>query len=99
MLSSYSALSALKPVAEILAARKWEGKLYDPEQLAQNKVPVYAASYLEDMYVDYELARVFVRKTKGVREWVTNGCMHNAISAKSGEVIGKLWELRRGVAD
>ncbi|KAK6517378.1 hypothetical protein TWF281_004034 [Arthrobotrys megalospora] len=99
MLSSYASLSSLKPVAELLAAKKWEGKLYDLDQLAQNKVPVYAASYLEDMYVDYGLARVFVRRTKGVKEWVSNGCMHNAISARSGEVIGKLWELRKGVTD
>ncbi|KAK6338355.1 hypothetical protein TWF730_002418 [Orbilia blumenaviensis] len=99
MLDDYSSVSPLKEVAELLAAKKWEGKLYDLNQLAQNKVPVYAATYLEDMYVDFELTRVFARRTKGVREWISNGVMHNGISAKSGEVIGKLWELRKGITD
>ncbi|TGJ65107.1 hypothetical protein EYR41_009105 [Orbilia oligospora] len=99
MLTSYASLKPLKQIAEILAAKKWEGRLYDLDQLAQNKVPVYAATYLEDMYVDFELTRVFVRRTKGVKEWISNGVMHNGISAKAGEVIGKLWELRKGISD
>ncbi|KAF3204698.1 hypothetical protein TWF192_011275 [Orbilia oligospora] len=99
MLTSYASLKPLKQIAEILAAKKWEGRLYDLDRLAQNKVPVYAATYLEDMYVDFELTRVFVRRTKGVKEWISNGVMHNGISAKAGEVIGKLWELRKGISD
>ncbi|KAF3905884.1 hypothetical protein AA313_de0209154 [Arthrobotrys entomopaga] len=99
MLDDYAILRNVKDVANILAERKWEGRLYDLDTLAKNTVPVYAATYMDDMYVDFELTRKFARVTGNFHEFVTNVMHHNAISAKTSEVIEKLWELRKGCAD
>ncbi|KAF3922211.1 hypothetical protein ABW21_db0208950 [Orbilia brochopaga] len=99
MLDDYAVLRDVKLVAHALAERKWEGRLYDLNKLATNSVPVYAATYMDDMYVDYELTRVFAGITGNFHEFVTNSMHHNAVSAKTSEVIGKLWELRKGCPD
>ncbi|KAK6535248.1 hypothetical protein TWF694_001715 [Orbilia ellipsospora] len=99
MLDDYAVLRNVKDVANILSERKWEGRLYDLDALAKNTVPIYAATYMDDMYVDFELTRKFAEVTGNFQEFVTNVMQHNAISAKTYEVIDKLWELRKGCAD
>lgn len=54
-------LGPLSEVAEGLAKVIW-GRLYDVDVLRRNEVPVYAAVYIEDMYVDYE----FSKETAGI---------------------------------
>ncbi|CAD7960859.1 unnamed protein product [Amoebophrya sp. A25] len=49
-------LECLDGVANKLAKRKWP-KLYDVEKLKRVDVPVAAATYVEDMFVDFDLAR------------------------------------------
>jgi hypothetical protein len=49
MFEIYPELKRLREVAEILAQYKDWPKLYDEEVLAKNEVPVYAASYVDDM--------------------------------------------------
>ena len=51
MFEDYGALAPLREAADILAAHEWP-RLYDPERLAANEVPVAAAIYAEDMYVE-----------------------------------------------
>jgi pimeloyl-ACP methyl ester carboxylesterase len=51
MFEELVALAPLREAAEILAAHEWT-RLYDPERLAANEVPVAAAVYAEDMYVE-----------------------------------------------
>ena len=46
------ALRPLRETAELLAARTDWAPLYDPARLAANEVPVAAAVYHDDMYVD-----------------------------------------------
>lgn len=48
------ALRPLRETAEELAARTDWRPLYDPARLAANEVPVAAAIYYDDMYVDPE---------------------------------------------
>ncbi|KAF3911507.1 hypothetical protein ABW20_dc0107482 [Dactylellina cionopaga] len=99
MLDDYAVLRQVKDVANILSERKWEGRLYDLDTLAKNKVPVYAATYMQDMYVDFELTRKFAETTGNFHEFVTNVMQHNAISARTREVVENLWELRKGCTD
>lgn len=74
MFDDYPELSRMKDVAEMLAKFDQWSELYDEEQLRGNTVPVFAASYIEDMYVDYGLAKETAEKINGIRTFETNLC-------------------------
>lgn len=91
---TFPELMELKDAAELLAEYdQWE-ELYDEEALGRNEVPVYAASFVEDMYVDFELARETARKVKGIKVYETNSLYHNALRAESEKVLAELCKLR-----
>jgi hypothetical protein len=96
---AYPDLVPLKEVATILARHDAWPALYDKERLLRNKVPVYAASYVEDMYVDYDLARQTARLVRGTKVFETNVMYHSALRAKGEEVIRNLFSLRDDVID
>lgn len=94
MFDTYPELIELKEAANIVAAYDdWED-LYDEEQLSQNRVPVYAASYIHDLYVDFELARQTAKLVGNVKVFETNVLYHNALRARPDEVITQLFRLR-----
>ncbi|KAJ5225830.1 Proline iminopeptidase [Penicillium chermesinum] len=94
MFESYSELKAVQEAAEILADTTDWPALYDEAQLANNNVPVYAATYIDDMYVHYELASSTASKIKGTQQFITNTMYHDALRSKSGEVMRQLLNLR-----
>ncbi|MDD7833632.1 alpha/beta fold hydrolase [Paenarthrobacter sp. AB444] len=82
------ALVPLRDVAELLAARKdWE-PLYDTAVLATNTVPVAAAVYQDDIYVDHDLSLETAAAVRGLQAWVTSEFHHDGI-AEDGEGIFK----------
>ncbi|PWW74197.1 alpha/beta-hydrolase [Tuber magnatum] len=95
----YAEVSKLEFVARILAEDAEWPSLYCENALAKNEVPVYAATYMEDMYVDYTHARRTAGKIRGAKEFVTNTLMHNAVRARNETVMGELWRLRSGEVD
>ncbi|KAH7393892.1 Alpha/Beta hydrolase protein [Phaeosphaeria sp. MPI-PUGE-AT-0046c] len=99
MFESYPELKKLKTVGHMLAEDKDWPKLYDVEQLKKNEVPMYAAAYLDDMYVDFNLSMETANTIKGCKPFVTNSMYHNAISAKTTEVLKELFALRDDVID
>lgn len=99
MFDDYDELSSLKETAEILAEFDDWPDLYDEEQLAKNEVPVYAATFIDDMYVDYGFASETASKIKNSRHFVTNMMYHNALSAKSDDLMKQLFSLRDDVID
>jgi len=99
MFRDYQQLALLKPVAEVLAFKSDWPKLYDLEQLRRNEVPVYAATYMEDMYVDFEFARKTAGTIKGSKEYITNVWHHSALRHKLEGVMGELWKLKTEPAD
>ncbi|KOS18824.1 Proline iminopeptidase [Escovopsis weberi] len=92
-------LIPLKPVAERLAAKSDWPPLYDQDQLRRNQVPVYAVSYIDDMFVDYGLARDTTRIIRGIKTFETNAMYHTALQARSDEVIAQLFNLRDDTLD
>ena len=96
---TYPELMSLKEVAQKLAEYDEWPTLYDEEQLTRNEVPVYAVSYVDDMYVDFDLARETARKIRGIKVYETNALYHNAVRAKSAEVISALMKLREDTLD
>jgi len=94
MFEAYHELRKLRTVAETLAKTSdWE-PLYDEEQLAKNNVPVYAAVYYDDMYVDFDYSMQTAQKIKGCKTFVTNAMYHDAIRSKVDEVMRGVWALR-----
>jgi hypothetical protein len=98
MFDAYTELRKLKTVANALAVTNWP-RLYDEDQLARNEVPVYAAVYLDDMYVDFDLSMDTSRKIRGCKTYVTNAMYHDAVRSKMDEVVKAVWELRDDVID
>jgi pimeloyl-ACP methyl ester carboxylesterase len=97
MFSEFSALAPLREAAGLLAEHDWP-RLYDPEVLARNEVPVAAAIYAEDPYVE----RVFSEETAAaiprLRSWVTNEYEHNGLRADGERILDRLIGLARGRA-
>ena len=60
---------------------------------------VYAASYVEDMYVDFDLGMETARKVKGTKVFTTNVMFHDAIRSKMDEVVRQAFALRDDVLD
>lgn len=99
MFEDYSELRKVEDVANRVANDSNWPMLYDEEQLARNEVPVYAASYMEDMYVDFDLAQETAKKIKGCQVFTTNVMFHDAIRAKADEVLRQAFALRDEVID
>lgn len=99
MFDVYPELTKLKEVGHALAQEREWPRLYDEEQLGKNEVPVYAAVYVDDMYVDFDLGMERAATIKGCKTFVTNVMYHNAIRAKVDDVLKELFALRDDVLD
>ncbi|MFF7640454.1 alpha/beta fold hydrolase [Streptomyces canus] len=92
------ALRPLRETAELLAARTDWQPLYDPARLAANEVPVAAAVYHDDMYVDTAHSLRTARAIRGLRTWVTDEFEHDGVHAGGPRVLDRLLALVRGEA-
>jgi pimeloyl-ACP methyl ester carboxylesterase len=95
----FDEIRALKPfegAAELLAAYDDWGPLYDLDRLAANDVPVLAAVYYDDMYVDADLQLETARRVGNVRPWVTNEFEHDGLRADASRVLGRLMDMKAG---
>ncbi|HET6354309.1 alpha/beta fold hydrolase [Streptomyces sp.] len=90
------ALRPLRESAELLAARTDWTPLYDPARLAANQVPVAAAVYHDDMYVDTEHSLRTARTIRGLRTWVTDEYEHDGVRASGQRVLDRLISLVHG---
>lgn len=90
------ALRPLRETAQLLAERTDWPTLYDAERLAANEVPVAAAVYHDDMYVDTEHALATARAIKGLRTWVTDEFEHDGLRTGGPRVLDRLLALTRG---
>jgi pimeloyl-ACP methyl ester carboxylesterase len=97
MFEDYGALAPLREAAELLAAHEWP-RLYDPDRLADNDVPVAAAIYADDAYLERAFSEETAAHIRGLRPWLTNELEHNALRAAGDRVLGRLIDLARGRA-
>jgi pimeloyl-ACP methyl ester carboxylesterase len=93
----YGALRPLRGAAERLARHEWP-RLYDEHVLAANEVPVAAAVYADDLYVERRFSEETAARIRGARAWVTSEYEHNGIRADGERVLGRLIDLARGRA-
>ena len=97
MFEDYGALAPLREAAEILAAHEWP-RLYDQERLAANRVPVAAAIYSDDPYVERTISEETAGRIRGLRAWVTSEYDHNGLRADPERILSRLLDLARGRA-
>jgi pimeloyl-ACP methyl ester carboxylesterase len=97
MWHDHAGLHAHRAAAQLLAEHDWP-RLYDPDQLARNEVPVAATLYVDDMYVDRALAEDTARRVRGLRPWITNEYAHNGLRADGERIVGRLLDMVRGRA-
>ncbi|MFK4086085.1 alpha/beta fold hydrolase [Kribbella sp. NPDC020789] len=95
MFAEIQGLRPFQGAVERLAQRPHWPELYDVERLAANDVPVAAAVYFDDMYVDSGLQLKTARRVGNVQAWVTNEYEHDGIRAE--RVFARLTELVRSV--
>lgn len=98
MFEEIRALRPFRGAAELLAAYDDWGLLHDPDRLAANEVPVFAAVYFDDMYVDAELQLDTAQRVGNVRAWVTNEFEHDGLRVAAPQVLGRLVAMRTGRA-
>lgn len=89
------ALRPLRETAGLLAARTDWTPLYDPARLAANEIPVAAAVYHDDMYVDTAHSLATARTIRGLRTWVTDEFDHDGVRAGGPRVLDRLLALTR----
>jgi pimeloyl-ACP methyl ester carboxylesterase len=97
MWEDYQALRPHRAAADILAEHVWPA-LYDEDRLRHNEVPVAATIYVNDLYVDRDLAEETARVIRGIRVWETSEYEHNGLRADGERVLGHLIDLVRGQA-
>ncbi|WP_190263700.1 alpha/beta fold hydrolase [Glutamicibacter nicotianae] len=90
------ALRPLEDVARILAEHERFGPLYDLDVLAKNKVPVAAAVYHDDVYVDRELSLRTASQVAGLQVWVTEDYHHDGIGDDGPAIFRRLLAMANG---
>ncbi|MCA9839776.1 MAG: alpha/beta fold hydrolase [Trueperaceae bacterium] len=93
MFEQYEALKPLRDAAQLLAEKTDWPPLYKPSGLKENKVPVAAAVYFNDMYVPREYSLETARAIPNTRVWVTSEYEHNGLRADGAHILTKLIQL------
>ena len=98
MFDEYAGLRPLKEAAHLLATDADWPKLYDKAVLQHNAVPVAAAMYYDDMYVERALSEETASCIKGIKVWATSEYEHNALRSDGARVLGRLMDMLHGKA-
>jgi pimeloyl-ACP methyl ester carboxylesterase len=97
MWEDFGALHGHREAAQALAEHPWP-RLYDPDQLARNEVPVAATIYVNDLYVESAFAEETAAQVASVRAWITNEHEHSALRNDGERILDRLIDLIRGRA-
>lgn len=97
--SSFVDVAGLRPAANAAdALARWGewSRLYDLPTLRANTVPVAAAVYANDMFVDFDLSREVADAVGGVKVWVTSEYAHSGLREHPTRVLDRLFGMLRG---
>lgn len=90
MFEQLAPLRGMRDAAEALAAKDDWPALYDLDRLAENRVPLSAAVYHDDMYVDVGFSLETAAHVPHVATWVTNEYEHDGVRADGARVLERL---------
>jgi pimeloyl-ACP methyl ester carboxylesterase len=90
-------IAPLAEAAHLLAEHEDWGALYDDVRLARNTVPVAAAVYHDDMYVEYAYSMETAGRIGACQPWVTNEYSHDGLRSDA-RVIDRLLDMVAGEA-
>jgi len=93
MLDSYNELKPFKVAADILAEKNDWSMLYNEKTLKENKVPIAAAVYINDMYVDRKYSMELARIVPNMIVWEAENLEHNALRSNGKLVLDSLFSL------
>jgi len=93
MLDQFSALSPFKEAANILANKSDWPILYDENQLKMNTIPIAAAVYTNDMYVDRHYSMETADNISNINIWETDEFEHNGLRSNGKKVLENLFSL------
>ncbi|NTW40184.1 MAG: alpha/beta hydrolase, partial [Cellulomonadaceae bacterium] len=96
MFEQVSALRPFQGVAHALAERTEWPALYDVDRLASNEVPVAAVQYVDDPYVDLDLALGTADAVGNTQVWVTNEYLHDGLRVAGDVILPRLIDLAAG---
>lgn len=88
-------LRPFRAAAQVIAERADWSALYDPARLAANTVPVAAAVYYDDMYLDRDLSIGTAQAVRGLKPWITNEYEHDGLRVSGEAVLDHLIALMR----
>ncbi|MEC7855168.1 MAG: alpha/beta fold hydrolase [Candidatus Neomarinimicrobiota bacterium] len=91
MLDTYQSLQPLKGAAQILAEKSNWTILYNENALMKNKVPVAAAVYTNDMYIDRNYSMDLANIIPNIRIWETESFEHNGLRSNGKKVLDSLF--------
>jgi proline iminopeptidase len=94
-----TALRPLRNVAQLLAVKSGWKPLYDPERLARNTVPVAAAVYSDDIYVDRDLSLETAAAVRGLQVWESADFHHDGIADDGEGIFARLLGMARPAGD
>ncbi|QCB99020.1 alpha/beta fold hydrolase [Arthrobacter sp. PAMC25564] len=94
-----AALRPLRNVARLLAAKCDWKPLYDQGRLALNTVPVAAAVYRDDIYVDRDLSLETAAAVRGLQVWESADFHHDGIADDGEAIFGRLLRMARSARD
>ena len=96
MIEADPVLAPLREAADLLADRDTWPLLYDPIRLGANDVPVAAAVYYADMYIDRDDSMRAAAAIRGLRPWVTSEYEHDGLRVSHGTVLDRLIAMAHG---
>ena len=92
MLDNYKMLKPFKRAANILADKSDWPILYDENNLRKNNVPIAAAVYTNDMYVDRKYSMDLAKIIPNISVWETEIFEHNALRSNGKKVLDSLFK-------
>lgn len=95
MFREVRSLHPFAEAADLLAAKDDWPPLYDLDRLARNEVPLCAAVYYDDLYVDSELQLGTIERVGNTRAWVTNEHEHDGLHSGPA-VLERLFDMGAG---
>jgi hypothetical protein len=92
----FTNLKPLKHAANLLATKNDWSTLYHLDTLANNQVPVAAAIYSEDMFVEMRYSLETTKQVGNLKYWLTSEYEHNGIRMDGEHILDRLISLNRG---